>query len=418
MRRLYLQIYLGFVLVTVLLMAVSVIPDWLYWSQQPPPRLLTAIAENMAAELPRSGPELEPVLDRKARNLGLDATVWGPHATVVASTGERVGPPKAARGPSHWLHRRGPPGIAVQLEDGRWLALSLRHDELRQNHRWPVGLLVFAGVVALGALPLSRRITRRLERLRTGVDELGAGDLTARVPVEGRDEVAELATSFNEAAQRIEELVGSQRRMLASASHELRTPLARLRVAVELMSADASNELRAEASANIVELDELIEDLLLAARVDSAPETTRRESLDLLALAAEETARVGAELSGEPAAVVGDPRLLRRLIRNLLENARRYGRGSTIEVTIRPHGTGARLEVADRGPGVAESEREHVFEAFYRPADHSEGRDGGVGLGLALVREIARHHGGEARCLPRPGGGTVIEVTLSADAEA
>lgn len=415
MRRLYLQIYLGFLLITVLLIAVSAVPDWLYWSRQPPPRLLTAIAENMAAELPRSGPALEPALDRKARDLGLDATVWGPDDTVVASTGERVGPPKPARGPSHWLQRKGPPGIAVQLQDGRWLALSLRHEDLRQNHRWPIGLLIFAGVVALGALPLSRRITRRLERLRTGVEELGAGDFTARVPVEGRDEVAELATSFNQAARRIEELVGSQRRMLASASHELRTPLARLRVAVELMSADASNELRAEASANIVELDELIEDLLLAARIDSAPDQTRRESLDLLALTAEETSRMGAALSGDPTTVVGDPRLLRRLIRNLLQNARRYGGDAPIEVAVRPHGRGALLRVADRGPGVPERERERVFEAFYRPADHSEGRDGGVGLGLALVREIARHHGGDARCLPRPGGGTVLEVTLATD---
>ena len=88
----------------------------------------------------------------------------------------------------------------------------------------------------------------------------------------------------------------------------------------------------------------------------------------------------------------------------------------TLGLGFLPGGDGdapsARISVSDRGSGVPESERERIFEPFYRPAGHSEGRDGGVGLGLALVREIARHHGGEARCLPRPGGGTIFQVDL------
>jgi signal transduction histidine kinase len=113
--------------------------------------------------------------------------------------------------------------------------------------------------------------------------------------------------------------------------------------------------------------------------------------------------------------VRGDPRLLRRMVRNLLENAHRHGSGSPIEVAVAslPEGEGgARVAVMDRGPGVPESERKRVFEPFYRPEGHSEGRDGGVGLGLSLVQEIARHHGGTARCSPRPGGGTLFEVDL------
>ena len=132
----------------------------------------------------------------------------------------------------------------------------------------------------------------------------------------------------------------------------------------------------------------------------------------LPALLAEEGARVAAEVSGEPVCIQGDPRLLRRLMRNLLENARRYAAGASIEASVVTTGGGARLCVADRGPGVPEQEREHIFEPFYRAPSRRAYSDSGVGLGLALVRQIARHHGGDVRCLPRPGGGTCFAVEL------
>ena len=132
--------------------------------------------------------------------------------------------------------------------------------------------------------------------------------------------------------------------------------------------------------------------------------------MDLLGLVAEEGARCEAEVTGRPAAVRGDPRLLRRLARNLLENARRHGAGSRVEAWV-GEGTGrARLRVCDRGPGVPEGERERIFDPFYRLPGAPPGD--GAGLGLALVRQIARRHGGEARCLPREGGGSCFEVDL------
>jgi signal transduction histidine kinase len=277
----------------------------------------------------------------------------------------------------------------------------------------PVGIMAL--VLAAGAYPVARRLAGRLERLRTRVDALGGGDLAARVEVEGRDEVAELAASFNRAAERIEELVAAQKRLLAAASHELRSPLARLRMAVELLPADGRPELRNRIYREIAELDALVGELLLACRLDATAGEPQRQQVDLLGLVAEEAACDGATVAGEPVVVPGDPRLLRSLVRNLLDNARRHGGASGVEASVvRLAPRLARLSVADRGPGVADAERERIFEPFYRPAGTAEGDSGGVGMGLALVRQIARHHGGDARCVPRPGGGTCFQVDLAA----
>jgi signal transduction histidine kinase len=278
-------------------------------------------------------------------------------------------------------------------------------------------LALLAVAVAIGSYPVVRRLTGRLERLQARVDALGDGELSTRVQVEGVDEVADLAASFNRAADRIERLVNAQKTLLASASHELRSPLARMRVAIELLAAEDRPEIRDRVSRDIAELDELIGELLLASRLDAIEEIQRNEEVDLLALVAEEGARVEADVRGDPVRIRADARMLRRLVRNLLENARRHGGGTQVEARVsRTPDGGALLCVEDAGPGVAEAERERIFEPFYRPAGMRESSEGGVGLGLALVRQIARHHGGEAVCVPREGGGTRFEVTLAREA--
>src|SRR5262245_31677440 len=158
-----------------------------------------------------------------------------------------------------------------------------------------------------------------------------------------------------------------------------------MRMAIELLPGEGRPELRAQLSQDIADLDELIGEILLASRLDALDHVEPREEVDLLALLAEEGARSGAEVSGEAVCIYGEARLLRRLIRNLLENARRYAAGSPIEVAVAPlNQGGARLRVADRGPGIPEPERERIFAPFYRPAGMQERSDGGGGLGLAL----------------------------------
>ncbi|MEW6694851.1 MAG: HAMP domain-containing sensor histidine kinase [Pseudomonadota bacterium] len=284
---------------------------------------------------------------------------------------------------------------------------------------WPGGggllamLLVLFAAVAAGAYPVVRRLTRRLEALRQGVEAFGDGQLGHRVAVDGRDEVAALAASFNRAAERIESLVRSHQSLLANASHELRSPLARLRLALSLWDTDAPEARaarRQEIERNIRELDALVDEVLLASRLDAAP-ALQRAPVDLLGLAAEEAAALGADVSGEALLVPGDERLLRRAVRNLLDNARRYAPEQPPSVQVARAGDAAELRVCDRGPGVPPQQRERIFEPFYRLPGHAE-YAGGVGLGLSLVRQIARLHGGEARCEPHPGGGSCFVLRL------
>jgi len=285
--------------------------------------------------------------------------------------------------------------------------------------RWTEGtgllalLLVLFLAVAGGAWPVVRRLTRRLEALKQGVDNFGAGQLSQRVAEDGKDEVAALGTSFNRAATRIQALLASHQSLLANASHELRSPLARLKLAVSLMEETAPEgraALREEIHTNITELDALVEEVLLASRLNGEPDGSPHRALDLSALVREEGAKVGVRVDAAQVSVDGDERLLRRAVRNLLENAQRYG-GQQIEIELRALAGEVELQVRDRGPGVPESYRERIFEAFFRLPGHAE-REGGVGLGLALVRQIALRHQGQVRCEARAGGGSVFVLSL------
>lgn len=287
-----------------------------------------------------------------------------------------------------------------------------------------VMLALIAAVVAIAAYPVVRRLTRRLERLQHSVEAWGEGQFATRVAVEGKDEIAQLAASFNGAAARIESLVTAQKSLLANASHELRSPLARIRMAAELMAESmaegAPPGIGAELRRNVMELDQLIDEILLASRLEAGGAATPCfEALDLTGLVAEECARVNAALDAEAIMVMGEPKLLRRMVRNLLENAVRYGAGSEVAVRLARMGEDAlRLDVCDGGPGIPEAERERIFEPFYRIAGASEAA-GGVGLGLALVRQIARRHGGDVQCLPKDSGkGACLRVTLPLGARA
>lgn len=285
---------------------------------------------------------------------------------------------------------------------------------------WPSGLgtalllgLLFLAIAA-SAWPVVRSLTRRLERLKAGVDTFGGGALNHRVAVDGRDEVAALAQSFNQAAARIEALVQTHRRLLANASHELRSPLARLRMAAAMLveAGPAQQQaLREEIDTNVSELDALVEEILLSSRLEAAGGLDKADVVALQAVVTEEASRHNVPSQVPPVQVWGQERLLRRAVRNLIENAKRYA-GQEVEVAVLPSASASvRIEVRDRGPGVPLEQREKIFEPFYRMPGHAE-REGGVGLGLALVRQIAISHHGTVHCEAREGGGSIFVISL------
>ena len=416
MRRLASQVYLTVVGV-LLIFAVLVSMVWVLHPAETWERhLLNALGATVAELLPaRDRPleELEARVEGLAARLQVDIGVYDTEGRPLAAAGESITALVPSRDERDWIRHRGRDvSLTLDLPDGRVFVARRRHPAGQGALAFLVSLSLLAVAVAIGAWPLVRRLTRRLERLRRRVEDLGGGDLKARAEVEGRDEVADLARSFNRAADRIERLVEAQRRVLVHASHELRSPLARLRMSLEMMSGTEAQKERA--ARDVAEVDGIIDEVLEASRLEARGPVERMEAVDLLALLAEEGARHRAEVGGEAVVTKGDPRLLRRLVRNLLENARRHGGEGPIEARVeRAEPSGARLLVLDRGPGVPEDERERIFEPFHRRSGRAETGQG-FGLGLALVRQIARAHGGEARCRPREGGGTVFEVVLGA----
>ncbi len=352
--------------------------------------------------------ELLPTQIRQlSENTGAAISIYSKDRVLITSRGVPIALAASEDdAPRRWLDHI----IRVDLPDGR---IVLASPPRPPEPGLRILMLVLLGALGVGiaAWPATARLTRRLEVLRTGVESWGSGTLNRRVAEQGADEVAMVARSFNGAANRIEILVNSQKALLANASHELRSPLARLRMAIEIWSETPSNAAREEITRDLKEIDQLVEEILLASRLDYAGNSPLvGAQVDLLGLAAEEAARTGANADGSAVEIYGDATLLRRLMRNLLENADKHGK-PPVEITISQSGGRAHIAVADRGPGIAETERAHLFEPFYRPVGRSE-MSGGWGLGLALVRQIAGRHRGSVRCEPREGGGSLFVVDL------
>ena len=407
MSKLYFRIYLYF-LVIIVAFGIAAAVGWLaHVHDATRINRFDAMGRLVAQALPEEEAELSAKLEQLSRDFHVGLALYRPDLTLIAAAGSPpLLPPESPQARTGLHHSDAGRFMMFPLPDGRWLSAHISWRSRGYVIEMLVVLVVF---VAVAAYPLARAITRRLERLRTRVDALGAGDLSARVEVEGWDEVAALANSFNRAAARIESLVSAQRTMLASVSHELRTPLARMRVALELLATDPRPELRERIERDVVELDNLIDELLLASRLQMAEDLDVTEPVDLLALAAEEGTRVGATITGESLNIPGNRRPLRHLVRNLFENAERHGAGTPIEASVGADEAGVALRICDHGPGVPESERERIFEPFYRIG---AGRDAGVGvgLGLHLVKAIAERHGATVEYRPNEPTGSCFVV--------
>jgi len=411
MKRLYQKIYLTIIASLV----VVVITAGLMWRFGPGFRQDNAVFEITRELVSLALPPATALKEQQAqgvkklaKRLKIDLALYDENRTLIISTNPDLPAPEKKTGPLN--HKRGNLVWTFQLSDNRWIIAKA--PQFRQ--RSALGVIGFlsaiALIIALCAYPVVRGLTRRLERLQIGVETLGTGDLGTRVEVQGKDEIAQLATSFNAAAAQIEDLFDTHRQLLANASHELRTPLARIRLGIELLKTDATPDRQNNLELDIQELDQMIDEILLVSRLEAVHTLETEDEIDLLALIAEECARYDAcWLHGEPSFVRGDPRLLRRLIRNLLDNASRHGK-PPVEIEVKPEGDKITLSISDHGEGIPKSEWQNVFKPFYRLSTSQDKT--GSGLGLALVAQIARRHGGTVEIVQKQDTQSSFRVIL------
>ncbi|MER7870050.1 HAMP domain-containing sensor histidine kinase [Streptomyces cellulosae] len=276
-----------------------------------------------------------------------------------------------------------------------------------------IGFPLLLGVVAAVTWLVTGRALRPVEGIRQEMAAITASeDLRRRVPEPAtHDEIARLARTTNATLAALESSVERQRRFVADASHELRSPIASLRTQLEVAAAHPELLDLDGAVEDTVRLQNLAADLLLLARLDAGerPAGTR---VDLAALAREEAAgRQRVTVEAEPAEVSGSRGQLGRVLANLLDNAERHAR-ERITVTVRREGGEAVVGVADDGEGVAEADRERIFERFVRLDAARSRDDGGAGLGLAIARDVAVRHGGTLTAGAAPAGGALFELRL------
>ena len=288
-----------------------------------------------------------------------------------------------------------------------------------------IGLPLLVAVVALTTWFAVGRALAPVEAIRREVDEISAAQLHRRVPQpKADDEIGRLAATMNRMLERLESARNSQRRFVSDASHELRSPLTTIRHHAEVALAHP-DRVTAQELADVVLAEQhrmqgLVEDLLLLARADEhAPPS--RAPVDLDDLAFEEGHRLRSTTSKRvdtsrvaAARVLGDVDALRRMVRNLGDNAARHA-SSRVDIALADLGDDVVLTVDDDGPGIPESERERVLQRFVRLDEARSRDDGGSGLGLSIVDEVVRAHGGSMSISQSPLGGARIQVTLPAD---
>lgn len=312
--------------------------------------------------------------------------------------------------------RQGVPGLWVSFaieEDTYWVALP----RVQVARTIPRQLLLWVGVsillALLGAWLIAWRINRPLKALAASAQSIGQGVQPAPLDEDGPEEVRTVIRSFNRMNQDLAQLNQERTVMLAGISHDLRTPLARLRLAVELQEGKTDEKQRLGMVQDIADLDAIIGQFLAFAR---HAENEPCETLDLNQLihaTQERYARNGNQLTlelGTLAPLPLRPLAMQRLLSNLLDNAYRHG---SADATIQTEnlGNSIRLSVLDRGPGIPPEQTAAALQPFSR-LDAARSGQSGAGLGLAIVAQIARMHGGTLALLPRPGGGLEVRVTL------
>jgi signal transduction histidine kinase len=346
---------------------------------------------------------------------GKDLITGEDHSTLLAKVQSRWGTP----------HHIGEELItARRTADGQYRLIIVTPEPLDLSSSFPYYLLILAAIAILCWL-LAVNIASPLRSLSGTVDRFGRGELSLRVNSKRRDEIGDLARSFDQMAGRIQTLLTAERQLLQDISHELRSPLARLSFAAELTkTADDRNAAAAKLRKDIDRLTGMVGALLEVTRLEGDPSSRNPEDVPLSPLLQElvDDCRVEAEVRGcrllleaAPAlSVQGDRELLRRAVENILRNAIRYApEGTAIETKLTAAGGSALIAIRDYGPGVPEELLPKIFTPFFRVDPSRDNATGGVGLGLAIAhRAVSVHHGRLRANNVKPGLLVSIELPL------
>ena len=290
-------------------------------------------------------------------------------------------------------------------------------------------LLILLIISSLVCLWLARSFSSPISRLRKATQQLAAGDLTIRVgdQVKGKNEIGGLARDFDHMAERIEDLVAAQQRLLRDISHELRSPLARLGVALELARQDGNPPGQKKALQRIEleseRMNEMIGQLLNLTRLESGDRELQRQSFDLAELIADIVQDADYEaknrscqvdfIADSPCPFYGSPQLICRALENVIRNAVKYtAEGTKVTVELSNQEQRISIRVLDQGPGVPDESLEKLFEPFYRVADDRDRKSGGTGIGLAIADRAIRLHAGSIKATNRMEGGLCVEISL------
>jgi signal transduction histidine kinase len=368
------------------------------------------------------GPELEgrvipEMRERIARDLGVpmtDVVVAGERGPLADRRVGRIIRDRAARAgmsdEEHFLIA--PFQVGVRQADGRWLVIQPETPFGLSD--WQQRVALWFTLSALAMLPIAwifaRRLSLPIRVFAEAAERLGRDPNAPPLALKGPAEVATAARAFNEMQERLRRYVEDRTAMVGAIAHDLRTPLTRLRFRIESLP----EEQRAKYASDLDQMEEMITATLTFVRdATKAAERTPLELSSLVESLCDEMAETGAKTEVEPGEKVileGDPMALRRLIANLLENAVKFG--GRARARVFQYDGHAVVEIDDDGPGIPEKDTEKVFEPFYRREPSRSRQTGGIGLGLAVVRSIARGHGGDVNLINRVGGGLTARVQL------
>ncbi|SFR29067.1 two-component system, OmpR family, sensor histidine kinase MtrB [Lentzea waywayandensis] len=395
----------------------------------------TAILERVAARV--SGREGQALAYGNGASAGgMNPSVITAELRSLVSTG-RVGWQRVSYSDGVWLvvgmqlrsSSGAPSGIEVYVLRPFTSEIAFV-DELARN-AWLIGGAVLILALGLGFLA-ARGVLRPVRELQLAAWQLGQGDLSARVPVRGRDELASVASTFNSTASSLEHHVGELRRMEADArrfvadvSHELRTPLAAMTAVTDVLDAETAalpgvaGQAARLVNRETLNLTRLVNDLIEVTRFDSGTAALALDDVDVAEVVRTCLRMRGFEISAKlPDGVRArlDPRRLDVIVANLVGNALRHG-AAPVSLVLSVTGSSLVIEVADSGLGLPAEVLPHVFARFYK-ADSSRGRSEGSGLGLAIAWENARLHGGTLVAANRPGGGALFTLRLPLGGES